>query len=96
MAESGDAPDLRTAAAPPEADKLQCFEALLPRLPPKPVDSGAFRFDRGQSGREKSLFCVEAGAAWLSRQGGAHIRPGTDKRGARPLSSPLFPHSDRA
>ena len=34
---------------------------------------------------------MDAGAAWLSRQGGAHIRPGTDKRGARPLSSPHFP-----
>ena len=96
MAESGDAHDPRTAAAPPEADKLQCFEALLPRLPPKPVGSGAFRLERIQSGRERSLFFVDAGAAWLSRQGGAHIRPGTDKRGARPLSSPLFPHSDRA
>ena len=63
---------------------------------PKPVGSGAFRLERIQSGRERSLFFVDAGAAWLSRQGGAHIRPGTDKRGARPLSSPLFPHSDRA
>ncbi len=72
MAESGDAPDPRTAAAPPEGEnssalrphcrgsprsqcccphhrgsprrrKLQCFETALPRLPPKPVGSGAFQ-----------------------------------------------------
>ena len=45
-AQPGDAPDPRTAAAPPEADKLQCFEALLPRPPPKPVDSDALSLGR--------------------------------------------------
>ena len=43
MAQPGDAPDPRTAAAPPEGDKPRCFEAALPRLPPKPVDSGAYQ-----------------------------------------------------
>ena len=50
MAESGDAPDPRTAAAPPEADKSRCFgpgqKPAPPRLPPKPTHSGAFRLGR--------------------------------------------------
>ena len=49
---------------PPEADKLQCFEALLPRLPPKPVDSGAFRFDRANPVGRRACF------AWR------RVRPG--------------------
>ena len=37
-AESGDAPDPRTAAAPPEGDKPRSFEVAPPRLPPKPTN----------------------------------------------------------
>ncbi len=45
-AQPGDAHDPRTAAAPPEGDIPRCFEAALPRLPPKPRDSGALQAGR--------------------------------------------------
>ena len=45
-AQPGDAHDPRTAAAPPEADKSRCFEAKLPRPPPKATNLGALTLTR--------------------------------------------------
>ena len=54
MAESGDAHDPRTAAAPPEGDIPRCFEAAPPLLPPKPADSGALALAKARTPHQHS------------------------------------------